>query len=327
MKNPKECFCLRQQQTFFVLNELTPAECKDGSEPLTFHHEIFSRMKMVIINQEKKAVTANIPVSDIPAIFEEVKAKNMLRKLNSCENKTYTMIQSIGRMTQSLVHKFVGQDTKQDKQPIDTSTPAFTVVITSGRLKGKTPAGALLEDADINKKLLENQATWLQSNLKNYPKNQIQINAIQEALNLFEKGLLKQSSAGEMQHAEKTSEQDKNIIYKTGFRPLIRRKNANGKCFVYEIQIIWHDNMPKPIEIDIKNYFAPVVQTDKGLLNVQAKNKEDEIHNTFSMSMEEWLWMEHQINTQLRTFENLYAPQMYKTANNDDRANKAKAMS
>ena len=74
------------------------------------------------------------------------------------ENKTYTMLQSIGRMTQSLVHKLVGQDARQDKHPIDTSTPAFTVVITSGRLKGKTPAGALLEDADTNKKLLENQA-------------------------------------------------------------------------------------------------------------------------------------------------------------------------
>lgn len=36
MKNPKECVCIQKNQTFFVLNELTIPECKDGSEPLTF---------------------------------------------------------------------------------------------------------------------------------------------------------------------------------------------------------------------------------------------------------------------------------------------------
>lgn len=39
MKNPKECVCIQKNQTFFVLNELTIPECKDGSEPLTFHHD------------------------------------------------------------------------------------------------------------------------------------------------------------------------------------------------------------------------------------------------------------------------------------------------
>ena len=55
LKNPKECFCLQQQQTFFVLNELTPSTCENGSEPLTFHHETFSRFRFVIINKDKKA--------------------------------------------------------------------------------------------------------------------------------------------------------------------------------------------------------------------------------------------------------------------------------
>ena len=79
MKNPKECFCLRQNQTFFVLNELTRATGDDGSEPLTFHHETFSRFKFVIINSDKKATTANIPVSELPGIFEEVRNKNILK--------------------------------------------------------------------------------------------------------------------------------------------------------------------------------------------------------------------------------------------------------
>ena len=72
MKNPKECFSIVQNQTFIVLNELTRPECKDGSEPLTFHHETFSRFNFVIISADKKATTANIPVREIPGIFEKV---------------------------------------------------------------------------------------------------------------------------------------------------------------------------------------------------------------------------------------------------------------
>ena len=32
LKNPKECFCLQQQQTFFVLNELTPSKWERATD-------------------------------------------------------------------------------------------------------------------------------------------------------------------------------------------------------------------------------------------------------------------------------------------------------
>ena len=69
---PKECFCLQQRQAFFVLNELTAPECKDGREPLTLHHSTFSRFKLVIINADKKATTSNIPFCVIPEILVTV---------------------------------------------------------------------------------------------------------------------------------------------------------------------------------------------------------------------------------------------------------------
>ena len=31
MKNPKECVCIQQKQTFFILNELTAPEYRDGT--------------------------------------------------------------------------------------------------------------------------------------------------------------------------------------------------------------------------------------------------------------------------------------------------------
>ena len=167
MKNPKECFCLRQNQTFFVLNELTMATGEDGSEPLTFHHETFSRFKFVIINADKKATTANIPVSEFPGIFEEIRNKNILKKMNSNENKTFGMVNFIGKMTQKLVHKLVGQPygISSVTMKVDTNSPAFTLAISAGQLKGKTPVAALLENAEANKKLLLNQIAWLEPNV------------------------------------------------------------------------------------------------------------------------------------------------------------------
>ena len=48
----------------------------------------------------------------------------------------------------------------------------------------------------------------------------------------------------------------------------------------------------KPIEIEIKNYFAPVIKRENGLLNVMAKEKEEEIKNVFPMTMNEWFWLD-----------------------------------
>ena len=324
MKNPKECFCLKQNQTFFVLNELTMAEGKDGSEPLTFHHETFSRFKFVIINQDKQPTTANIPVAEFPGIFEEIKAKNLLRKVNGPENKMNGMLNSIGKMTQKLVKKFAGQENQVSAVKVNTNSPAFTLAISAGQLKGKTPVAALMENAEANKQLLINQIAWLESNLNRYPKNREQIQAVKEALDLYEKGLLTKSAVSATSQATKNT--DSNVVYHTGFRPLIRRKNRNGKCFVYEIKILWHENLPKPVEIEIRNYFAPVVQDEKGLLNVKAKEREDEIKNSFSMTMEEWFWMEHMIEAQIRTFENISAPNAYRQATDAEKANRNAAL-
>lgn len=284
MRNPKECFCLRQNQTFFVLNELTPATGEDGNEPLMFHHNTFSRFNFVIINEQNKAATANIPVNKIPGIFKTVQAKSFAR--------------------------FMSPPTTNE----GLDSPAYTVHIGAGNLKGKTPAGALLENVS-NKTLLENQVKWLTDNLQRYPKNQVQIDAINEALKLYERGQLRQSGF--------TSEQS--IIYKTEMRPLIRRKRPNGKCFVYEITIIWHEGMEKPIEFEIKNYYAPVVQRENGLLNVMAKEREDEVKNHFSVSLEEWDWLEHMLNAEMATFEMLHSSNMYKKAYEAEMYNKTQA--
>lgn len=276
MKNPKECVCIQKNQTFFVLNELTIPECKDGSEPLTFHHDTFSRFKFVLISKEKRPATANVPVNELPAIFQKIRNLS-LRDMLSVQ--------------------------KQKSEP--SKSPAYTTTINAGTLKGKTPAALLLEDAQTNKRLLINQKNWLESNLGRYPRNAAQITAIEDALRLYE--------AGQLDAEESKAGFQAETVYSSGMRPLIRREHGD-KYFVYEITIRWDGASEKPVEIDIRNYYAPVARTEKGLLNVKAKEREGEIRNVISLTLEEWLWVEHMLESNIRTFEDLYARNHYKQA-------------
>ena len=163
----------------------------------------------------------------------------------------------------------------------------------------------LLEDAQTNKRLLINQKNWLESNLGRYPRNAAQITAIEDALRLYE--------AGQLNAEESKAGFQAKTVYSSGMRPLIRRKHGD-KYFVYEISIRWDGASEKPVEIDIRNYYAPVARTEKGLLNVKAKEREGEIRNVISLTLEEWLWVEHMLESNIRTFEDLYARNHYKQA-------------
>lgn len=292
MKNPKEYYWRNGKKTFCVMNELTQPECNDGSEPLSFHHETFSRFHFVIFNEDHRAVVANIPVSEMPGIFKKINNQTIVSQI------TKKLSSNEGDKSSSL------------------DSAAYTVFITAGKLKGKTPAGALLENAEVNKPLLVNQVSWLKTNLQKYPKNAEQINAIQEALSLYESGKLNSAAASTPSKVE---------IYPGGLRPLVRRRKANGKSFVYNISISMYENGERPIEVKINNFFAPVIVTDAGLYNVQAKDKEDDLTVTFNLSLSEWDWFEHQTEAQMRTFENILAPNMYRQANDAEKENRLKA--
>lgn len=101
---------------------LPPWAEKDGSEPLTFHHDTFSRFKFVLISKEKRPATANVQVKELPAIFQKIRNLSLRDMLS--------------------VHK-------QKSEPL--KSPAYTTTINAGTLKGKTPAALLLEDAQTIK--------------------------------------------------------------------------------------------------------------------------------------------------------------------------------
>lgn len=312
LKNPKEYFALTQRQTFFALNELTAATGENGSEPLTFYHDTFSRMKIVIINENKKAASANIPASELPGIFNRLEIAKMTGLMN--------IISAAARKPEPK-----GAGASDVHEDVNKNGPAFTVKITAGKLRGMTPAECLLADAEKNKLLLTNQETWLRQNLQKYPKNQMQIDAINEAIRLFDAGKLKEQEATTDAAVVPTAGRAAIAIFETGARPLIRRKRADGKAFVYDISIAYTYGEKRPVEVHIKNYYAPVIQKDNGLLNVMYKDRDtsSEINNTFRMTDAEWDWFKHMTEAQMRTFEDLHAAKAYKNAIEAECANRA----
>lgn len=86
-----------------------------------------------------------------------------------------------------------------------------------------------------------------------------------------------------------------------------------------------YEDEKRPIQITVKNFFAPVITTEAGLFNVQAKDRENELEVSFQFTLSEWKWFEHQVETQMRTFENISAPALYKAANNAEFANRRNA--
>ena len=90
-----------------------------------FHHDTFSRFNFVLINEDKKAATANVGVKAIPGIMRKIQNLYLKEMLSERTVK--------GESAKSLLIQ----------QPNS-----------AGKLKGKTPAELLLENPQENKPLL-----------------------------------------------------------------------------------------------------------------------------------------------------------------------------
>ena len=231
MKNPNECVCIQTKQTFFVLNELEVPEYTNGSEPLTFHHNTFSRFVFVIINENKKAVTANIGVKAIPGIIcriENLYQREMVAGLSLTQS---TLSQKSS--CQSSIFRDSSYVSSADSMA--QKSLAYTTALTTGFLAGKTPAELLLEDGKKNRNILVKQKKWLEENLSKYPKNKVQIEAIEDALHLYDEGKLKSPANTEGEtvnradtvisnttRTENRAGFQKEVVYKAEMRPLLR---------------------------------------------------------------------------------------------------------
>ena len=270
-KNPREVAYIVEKSTFAVLDGLTKADIENEEEPLTLHSRKFSRFSFLIINQDKKAATANLNVKEMFGFLEK----------------------SHFAMQQEMLYQFNSGSNEEEELPL-----AYTVTITSGTLKGRTPADVLLNDGEEGKKLLNNQYTFLKNNLSKYPKNKTQMDAIVNASQLLKEGKLDADAVGKWQ-TKRIS------LYSSGLRPLVNRKNNAGMSFVYELTVDWLLGEKRPLMITIVNYYAPVIKKDDGMLNVQVKQRDQTTlrNNTVNLTFEDWAYVQHMIETDIERFE------------------------
>lgn len=270
-KNPREIAYIVEKSTFAVLDGLTEADIENEEEPLTLHSRKFSRFSFLIINQDKKAATANLNVKEMFGFLEK----------------------SHFAMQQEMLYQFNSGSNEEEELPL-----AYTVTITSGTLKGRTPADVLLNDGEEGKKLLNNQYTFLKNNLSKYPKNKTQMDAIVNASQLLKEGKLDADAVGKWQ-TKRIS------LYSSGLRPLVNRKNNAGMSFVYELTVDWLLGEKRPLMITIVNYYAPVIKKDDGMLNVQVKQRDQTTlrNNTVNLTFEDWAYVQHMIETDIERFE------------------------
>ena len=270
-KNPREIAYIVEKSTFAILDGLTESNIENEEEPLTLHSRKFSRFSFLIINQDKKAATANMNVKEMFGFLEK----------------------SHFAMQQEMLYQFNSGSNEEEELPL-----AYTVTITSGTLKGRTPADVLLNDGEEGKKLLNNQYTFLKNNLSKYPKNKTQMDAIVNASQLLKEGKLDADAVGKGQ-TKRIS------LYSSGLRPLVNRKNNAGMSFVYELTVDWLLGEKRPLMITIVNYYAPVIKKDDGMLNVQVKQRDQTTlrNNTVNLTFEDWAYEQHMIETDIERFE------------------------
>lgn len=262
-----------------------PAQAANDDYPLRIYDKSFSRISVAIMNTNgTPPVTGNLGINLL---------EDMFRRTDYAFNKH--MDAECGYDEEQSQNETAAAIT----QPIPNE-PAYTVTISSGKLKGLTPAQALLEGGE-KEKLLRSQYDWLKGNVDKYPKNRIQIDAIYNAFILKQQGRL--VSAGLQASEAKPKKVIK--LYSGEPRSLIRKPRADGMCPVYTVEINWQVGEKTPVAIKIQNFFAPVITKEDGRIipQISARDESTVKQAFMAFTAAEWLDVIRSIKAAMMQFE------------------------
>ncbi len=297
MKYPNDIFVSQTSTKTFSISAFFQKRSAEEDSPMMIFDDNFSRFVFSIVTKGEGGLNCNIKPSDIAGIDKATDACYALQ---------------------------IAQDSQSFTAPaqegsIDTSGPAFQKKFMVGNLKGKAPAEILIENGwEEGKKILNNQYSWLKDNLQKFPKNKELMDAIVAASKLDPEKLAKLGGS----EAQATGSRKPVTILDIGMRPLIRKKRQDGKSPVYEGKVIWdfsHDRYP--VNITIKNYWAPVNVNANGTLNVLAGQKTEEKSYNFSLSASQWADAVRIMKSRVEIFERICMPEAIKSATNAYMAN------
>lgn len=303
---------------------------REPSAPLEMHenYSVFRGTLILKEGEDKKYVRFNIPAKAVPYIYKKTELliqQNLLSE--TLGNKIIKCFKNMIKDSNSVVCDFVGNSINnvlkglktvftgipeitidmpsgtKKKSSKATTGPAYTVVMKSGKLKGKTPIAALNEDPR-NYDVLVGQREWLEKNLSKYPANQSQIDAIIEALELFEAG-----DIGD--EAESDAETVTYLVYEAPCKN-IKPLDEDGRHTIYQISIKYIAGNNLPFKVEVMNCFAPV-DTKKGNEIVMSKAVKKK---TISMALseDEWYTLIDAMMTQKKMFEAMTYPEQLKLA-------------
>lgn len=335
-KYPKEVYsALTSSKTFSVRGELVAADANKNQSPYKVYDGVFSRFVFTIIQKAKGKPTtfpdANISVNEIPGLIEASKAAKsadtflslpVIGQIFNLLKETTKLTQRVGDAINTIYFMIKGVEPpiQQQQQNLDNlGKLAKSVVIANGNYKGKTPFEILVENPD-EASGLEKQYNWLSQNVAKYPKNQEQMDAIAEALDLLNRGLL-QSVSEDPTNSSRLNLGDV-VLYEALPKALIRKKDQQGLCPVYEIGVIWHMNDRYQVEVIISNYKAPVTRSNTGTINPNRQKAQNYVRNSFRLTSSQWFECLYNMQTHMRRFEDLNAQIQFEQADHADRANR-----
>lgn len=282
MKNNKKkypyqiCSIKRAKKTLGVDAQLfTPRENED-IPPMEVHSG-FSRFVLTLVDKEKNiSPTANIPANDV--LFVKLQSENAIRELNNAS----TPNESNGSINDSI---------------------AYTQKLFDRNFKGRTPAEILMNNPDDKEKLL-GVREWLNDNVAAYPKNQAQIDAIDEAIMLFDMGEL-----GNKTTVVNTSHVFD--IYRTDYK-FKTKTDDKGNNLIYGISVVCDTSKDYPFIINITNCYAPVQTLSNGQKNIKMNEAVNMMKSSLSMSSSEWYSVISRMSNTLKNFEAINFERAYK---------------
>ena len=285
VRYPRQIYTVgRENLVLGIDNYLSAPNDKDTIPPLELH-SAFSRFVITIIDKSGEKTSwpkANIPAGDVPGILEIAKVAMI--------NKS----------------RFLSEGKQQE-----TDLPAaYTQTISVGSFKGKTPAAILLENP-ANKATLIKTRDFLARKVSQYPNNQNQIDAINNAVELLDKGQLEEENV-EARRADMAK------IYDVCFK-YMSTTNEKGHRLFYSMSIICRYTNNYPWEITIENFFAPSTKGPKGGLVPIIDEKSGTSKSTFYINDMEWCQLAAQMEAALRYFESSVYAALYKEAMNIDK--------
>ena len=282
-----------QMCSFKRKNKVLAIDCHldrpaEDDPPLQMHAG-WSRYGMSIIDKSKESTvvaTANIPYSEAIVVAHKM--------LAVCDDFL------IGR------DKTASKANEQSDGAENESAAAYAVTFKAGSLKGKTPGEVIQSENGL--KTIESQIAFLQANLAKFPDNQKVIDACNAAISAFKAGTLE---AGQDNPRNGTLK----WVHRTPIKFLEKRKNKDGKCFIYAYTITCdYEKTDYPWQIGIVNGYADITRKEDGSVNISSKVS-DRLETSVNLSNDEGIYLAKRMEMTINEFEMVNFRPLYNEVN------------